>query len=265
MRRNTNSTRQSSSFATCHNTGSANTSDLEHSWQLAIQRESSSPGAQPFSIAGSISQSGATVSGALHIDGSNCFDRLITRGLAGDVEADTTTLAITGMDGQLVALTGHFSNATFTGTYTIHDGCADSDEGAVTGINVPTVTNLLSGTFTDKSAQQTFHITGAIAQSDSASREGSYAITETAPSTFDTACFGTATIRSGTFPSGSFILGTSVALEFDTRNGIITFSGTLSQDRTQINGNYAVAGGTCDQTGTAALLVSNSGNSSWDY
>ena len=245
------------------------TSNIDGNWQFSAT--SNTPGALPFSIGGSISQSDAAINGALHIDGSNCFDRLITRGLSGNVTADTAALVITGMDGQVVAFTGRFSNTaligmyTFTGTYKINGGCGDGDEGTVTGINIPPIANQLSGTFIDNSARHIFHVTGNIAQSNSASPEGSYAITGTAPSTFDTACFATGTIRPGTFPSGSFILGTSVDFEFDTSNGTLTFLGTLNRDKTEIDGNYTVAGGACDQTGTAALLVSSSGNSSWDY
>jgi len=39
---------------------------------------------------------------------------------------------------------------------------------------------------------------------------------------------------SGTFPSGSFIMGTSVALEIETDNGIFVFHGTADPDRVLI-------------------------------
>jgi hypothetical protein len=116
----------------------------------------------------------------------------------------------------------------------------------------------LSGTFTN-SAQKTFNVVGEIAQSNSASSEGSYGITGTA--TFDTPCFSAGTIQSGTFSSGSFILGMSVALEVKTSNGILTFLGTVDQSGDgDVSGNYTVSGGGCDDSGTAVLHVAGA----WD-
>ena len=66
---------------------------------------------------------------------------------------------------------------------------------------------------------------------------------------------------SGTFPSGSFVIGTSVALEIQTGNGVVSFLGTLNLNKSQISGNYTINGGTCDQTGTGVLNVLGL----WDY
>jgi hypothetical protein len=63
------------------------------------------------------------------------------------------------------------------------------------------------------------------------------------------------------FPSGSYILGTSVALEIATNNGMVGFLGRMNPATGEIDGEYAVSGGTCDQTGTAVL----SAIGSWDY
>jgi hypothetical protein len=117
----------------------------------------------------------------------------------------------------------------------------------------------LSGTFTN-SAQRTFNVVGKIAESDSASSEGSFGITGT--TTFNTPCFSAGTLQPGTYPSGSFILGTSVALEAETSNGLLTFLGTLNQDGSGgLKGNYTVSGGDCDDSGTAVLQVAGA----WDY
>jgi hypothetical protein len=66
---------------------------------------------------------------------------------------------------------------------------------------------------------------------------------------------------SGTFPSGSYIISTSVVLEIETGNGTVTFTGTASQGTGEVNGDYAVSGGTCDQTGLGRLVASGQ----WDY
>lgn len=237
----------------------AQTPSIAGNWQFSAA--STIPGEASLMFAGGISQADTAVSGALHVDGSNCFDRLTTMGLTGTVTSDSASLTSTAIDGQVVTLIGNFTDATFIGTYRINGGCAAGEQGRVTGINIPYIDNQLSGTFTN-SARKIFNVTGSITQSGSASPEGSFEISGTA--TFDTPCFTAGTIITPeTFPSGSFILGMSLALEFETSNGILTFLGTLNRDRSEISGNYTVSGGTCDDNGTALLRLSSA--SPWDY
>jgi hypothetical protein len=56
-------------------------------------------------------------------------------------------------------------------------------------------------------------------------------------------------------------MGTSVAFEIATGNGMVAFLGTLNTATGEIDGDYTISGGTCDQTGTAAFVAS----SPWDY
>jgi hypothetical protein len=245
-------------------------------WQFSAT--SNVPGKPPLTLAGSISQANSAVSGALHVDGSNCFNRLTPNGLTGTVTASNTSVTFTTLDGQVVTLAGILTHPatyygtvvydTFIGTYRIDGGCAGGDLGTVTGNYIDSIARqsdptLLSGTFTNSSGQQIFHVTANIVQNDSASAAGSFEFTGNA--TFDTACLGMAAIAAGTYPSGSFILGTSVSLEFDTGNGTLTFLGNLNPDRTNISGNYTVSGGTCNDSGTAVLSASSAGIGYWDY
>ena len=226
-------------------------------WQF--NAASTIPGKPPLTFAGSIGQAGTAVNGALHVDGSNCFDRLTTIGLTSTMTRNSTTLTSAAIDGQVVTFTGNFSGSTFNGTYRINGGCDGGDQGTLTGNNVWNIGNNLSGTFTN-SAQKTFNLVGQIAQSDNASSDGSFPITGTA--TFDTPCFSAGTIQQGTFPTGSFILGMSVALEVETSKGILTFLGNLDQSGDgAVIGNYTVSGGGCDDSGTAVLQVLGQ----WDY
>jgi hypothetical protein len=216
-------------------------------------------GEPPLTFAGSISQTGALVSSALHVDGSDCFDHSITIGLTGNATADNTSLTSSAVDGQVITLSGNFTTNSFDGTYRISGGCAGGEQGKMTGFNVWNIGNSLSGIFTN-STQKTFNVMATIAQSNSASSEGSFEITGT--STFDTPCFADGTIQPGEFPSGSFLLGTSVALEIVTKNGTLAFLGTMDQDGSgTVKGNYTVSGGGCDDSGTAILQVAGA----WDY
>lgn len=237
-------------------------SNAAGNWQFGT---TSTAGMPPATIAGSIAQSGVSVSGAVHVEGSNCFDRLTSIGLTGALTSSDMSLTSASVAGQVITFTGTISDdalngtdSAFTGTYTINGGCANGDQGNVTGIKIPYIANILNGTFTT-SGGGTFDVAGNIAQDSASSDEGSFGIAGAV--TFSRSCFSSGTITSGTFPSGSFIMGTSVALEIKTDNGTLTFLGTLNRDRSEIRGAYTVVGGTCDDTGTAVLAVS----SPWDY
>jgi hypothetical protein len=232
-------------------------------WQF--NAVSAVPGTPSFSFGGSISQTDHGATTALHVDGSKCFNRLTTLGLTGPVTGDSISLTSTAIEGQVVTFTGAFTSltsatfnvATFSGTYSIDGGCASGDHGTITGFSIPYIANVLSGTFTN-SAQQAFNVTGDIGQSGGPSSVGSSELSGGV--SFDTPCLNAATIKPGAFPSGSYILGTLVAFEFDTNDTTLTFLGTLSPDRSQINGSYSVSGG-CNDSGTAVLHVT----SPWDY
>jgi hypothetical protein len=204
------------------------------------------------------------VGGALHVTGSNCVDPLTAMSLTGTVNPDSASITATGTDGQVVTFAGTFSGyapgPTFTGTYTIKGSCATSERGAVTGVWIPGISDLYSGTFAS-STQKTFTVLSYITQNASASPQGSFDLSGTA--SFDTPCFAAGTIKPGEIPSGSFVLGTSVTLEFDTGNGTLTFVGALNGNENDSNivGNYTISGGTCNDSGTAVLMV----ESVWDY
>lgn len=229
-------------------------------------------GTPAIALAGSISQSGSSVSGAVHVSGSNCFDPLTTVGLTGTLTGGNVSLTSTSVSGQVMTFSGAMTNSTFTGTYSINGGCAGGEQGEAAGMIVPSITygaasNQLSGTFT-ASGGQAFDVLADVTQSSSASSEGSFGITGTV--TFHTSCFSSGTITSGTFPSGSYIVGSSVTLEIATGNGTVTFLGTANAVNLvdlgsgaggQFSGTYTVSGGACDQSGTAVLVVPGK----WDY
>jgi hypothetical protein len=211
----------------------------------------------PLTISGSINESTSSVSAALHIDGSACFDHLTTMSLTGNLTGFDLSLTSMSVGGQVITINGGITNNGLTGTYSINGGCASGDQGKVTGIRIPIVANTLNGTFT-ASGGNTFNMATDVTQ-NSTSSMGSFGISGIV--SFNTSCFNSGSITSGIFPSASFILGTSVVLEIKTGNGIISFVGTLNRDKGEITGTYTVSGGSCDQSGTAVLVAS----SPWDY
>jgi hypothetical protein len=226
---------------------------LAGNWQFSM---TSTTAGTSLTVAGIINQTSTSVSGAVHVNGSDCFDSLTTIALTGTLTGSSISLSSTSVVGQVVTLTGTISDDAFIGTYTIKGGCASGYQGKVTGIKVPPITGTLNGTFAP-SGDATFNAVAHFSQGITSS-VGTFGLTGTV--TFATPCFGSGTLKSRTFPSGSFIMGTSVALEIESDNGIVNFVGTVNPDTGEIRGDYVVSGGTCDQAGTAVLDANP-----WDY
>ena len=230
--------------------------DIAGNWQFGMAP--TGPG-EALGIAGNINQSGGALSGAVHVNSSleNCFDHRTTLGLTGTLTGSSVSLTSASIGGQVMTITGSMTGNTLTGTYTLNGGCAAGDQGTVTGNKIASITSTLSGTFTTAS-KQTFDVVAQVTQG-SATSEGSFGVTGTVA--FGNSCFSSGTIMSGTFPSGSYIIGTSVVLEIETGNGVVTFTGAASQGTGEVNGDYTVSGGSCDQTGVGRLIAVGQ----WDY
>jgi hypothetical protein len=55
-----------------------------------------------MTIAGSITQSSSSVTGAVHVDGSNCFDQATRVGLTGTLTGSNLSLTSTSVNGQVL-------------------------------------------------------------------------------------------------------------------------------------------------------------------
>lgn len=234
--------------------------NVEGNWQFTMTSTVSGP---PLTIGGSIRPSGSSVSGAVHIDGSKCFDLPSTVGLTGTLTGSNLSLTATSVDGQVITLSGSISDNTFTathlpgefiGTYAINGGCAGGDKGNVTGVIVPSLAGNWAGDLTSETGD-TNRLTVTLAQG-AANSEGIFGLSGTAFFEVGT-CFKSAKIRPGTFPSGSYTVGRDVSLEIETDNGVIVFVGTSGHGGL-IRGNYTLAGSSCEPAGTAYL-------SPWEY
>ena len=229
--------------------------NIAGNWQFSPS--STAGGSTSLTMAGSITQTGKVIGGAMHFDGSSCFDSVTTIALTGTLTGGKLSLSSTPVNGQVTTLTGSVTDSTFSGSYAVTGGCADGETGTLTGMKMWNITGSLNSTFTN-TGNQTFSGVAQITEG-TAGPEGNFGISGTA--TFTNRCFASGTITSGVFPSGSYLLGTSLVLAIHTNNGTVTFHGTVDESFGQIMGDYAISGGTCDETGPAVL-----GDSSpWDY
>ena len=230
-------------------------SDVAGNWQF--NTTSSISGASSLSIAGGFQQSNRALNASMHVDGSSCFDPIVTVSLSGTVGGNSVSLSSTPLSAQVITLTGSVTGTAFKGTYTIKGGCADGDQGTVEGTKVPQIPLTLNGTFTN-SANNTFGAT-VQATEDSGDPDGTFGITGSA--TFNATCFSSGKLKPGTFPTGSFVLGNSVTFEIDTDRGTLMFRGATDVATGEIDGSYTILGSTCNDTGTAVF----SNSDPWAY
>jgi hypothetical protein len=214
-----------------------------------------------LTIAGSINQSGSSVSGAVRVAGGSCFDRRNVIGLTGTLTDGNVSLTSASVDGQVITFAGSIAIKanfpdTLTGTYAINGGCANGDQGNVTGYSMGAFNGSWYGNLTTAGGADIQWGTDQLGQVGPSS-EGSFGLTGSF--NFDGACFNSGELTPGAYPTPSFILGTSVALNIPTDNGTIAFVGTAGPDEGGlIRGTYTVTGGTCESTGTGYL-------SPWEY
>jgi len=232
--------------------------NISGNWQLSTTSTAEMPA---LTIAGSINQSGSSVSGAVHVAGGSCFDQRNVIGLTGTLTDGNVSLTSASVDGQILTFAGSIPiQANFpdmlTGTYAINGGCANGDQGNVTGYSVGAFNGSWYGNLTTAGGADIHWGTDQLGQVGPSS-EGSFGLTGTF--NFDGACFNSGKLTSGTYPTPSFILGTSVAINIPTDNGTIAFVGTAGPDEGGlIRGTYTVTGGSCESTGTGYL-------SPWEY
>jgi len=218
-------------------------------WQFSTT--STVPRMPPMRIAGSITQSGSAVSGAVHAAGSNCFDSLTTIGLTGTLTERDISLASTSAERQVITFTGSVANDSLTGIYSISGGCADGDRGTVTGSKVRPINGTWRIIFVWNDQQVGKGLAGLTQATTSP--HGSFAVVGAVSNSSAAVCFE-GTVTGETLPSHSFIIGRSVTLEIETRCGTVVFRGTVNGAGGEIVGRYRVFGGTLDgRSGVACL------------
>jgi hypothetical protein len=230
--------------------------NITGNWQFST-KSTVPPGIPSWTIAGSLSQSAGSLGAVLHVDGSSCFDQPTSIRLTGSYTHGIASLTSVAVDGQVIAISGRVGKLLglykLTGTYAISGGCADGQQGNVTGYTVDSLTGYWAGDLTTAAGGDIWWDTQLTQLG--ASSEGSFGLQGTVD--FGDTCFKSGTIKSGTFPTASFIMGRSVALDIKTDNGTISFRGTADTDGL-IRGIYTVTDGPCQSTGTGYL-------SPWDY
>lgn len=204
---------------------------------------------------GSLSQSGNSVSGVLHIFGSGCFDGSTDIPVSGSVSGQKITLTSPAVIDQVVTVnvTGSSSTA-LSGTYTITitgPNCigGSNDQGTVSATLVPSISGTWHGSFTSIVTPSTsINVTANVTQSATPDAHGVFPITGTL-TVSGSPCFTAGDIVST--PIQSIITGAAVVLSITTNDqptaGFSTLGGTLDVPSTanSLTGTYVVRSGNC--------------------
>jgi hypothetical protein len=225
--------------------------NITGNWEFST---TSTAGTSSLTIAGNLTQTGSSVVGEVHVDGSNCFDQNIVVKLTGTSANRSVSLISAAVDGQVLTIAGSFNPQNLlTGTYVIDGGCADGDRGQTAGSHIGSLQGYWAGYLTTAGGRM-IHWETTFLQ-DRPTAEGSFGLNGSFG--IDDPCMNSGTITSGTFPSASYTMGRSLVLEIKADNGTMTFVGT-TQPWGLIEGNYTITGNACGSTGTAYL-------SPWGY
>ena len=124
--------------------------NIPGNWELATR---STLGVSALAIAGSIIQSGSTLSGAVHLDGSSCFEQATAIGLTGTLTDGNISLTSAPVNDIIISLTGTITKRDgypyqLNGTYTTDGGCAGGDQGNVIGYSVDGISGPWNGNLT---------------------------------------------------------------------------------------------------------------------
>jgi hypothetical protein len=200
-------------------------------------------GGVPFYIGGNLTQNGTNLTGTLYVVSSNCFDPSAMVAFTGTVKGQIVTLTSASAIGQVINITASGSGSSaLTGTYTVTGGCADGNNGNLTGTTVPSISATWSGPLVGSGGANVI-LAFDLTQSTTASQNGQFGISGSAMFT-NSSCSNSATV------STAFIAGPYLYVSGLTDDGgIYTYIQVLLNNPsapTSMKGEYDVNGGKCN-------------------
>lgn len=210
-----------------------------------------------FVIGGSLTQTGNTISGVVHIPASKCFNGNQDVAVTGSVTGQKITLSYAATPDQTINVDATAGSATtISGTYSVAGtGCAAGDHGTINGTLVPPVTGTWLGAYTSSVTPGTaINVTATLTQSPTADAHGFFSVTGTVTAT-GTPCFTSGTI-SASLISGGSVQFNAAGTEQPTPS-VISISGIMNDPATAtfVPGIYDVTGPNCSSAdnGTGSI------------
>ena len=209
-------------------------------WFLQASTQMTAGGSSQIpQIGGSLSQTGSSISGVLHVSNSGCFDWATDLAVSGTVNGTSVALTSDGANGEVLKINGTENGNQITGTYSIASGCADGDFGAVTAMLVTPATGNWAGTISGDGTAAT--ATAALTQG--APNAGGYS-----PLTGTVGVSGKCTLSGSLVDGQSWVLGNVVQAVVNLNDGsTLAMNGFITDlpAGNEITVNVSLSGGAC--------------------
>jgi hypothetical protein len=132
-------------------------------WQISAVSMS---GGTPLVGGASLSQTGANVSGTIHLVTQPCFSILDDMSVSGTVSGSTVNLTSVASSGQKLSVQATGTDRSLTGTYTLSGAaCGSADQGTINATLVPPMTGTWHGTLTSDNGLPATQVTATLTQS----------------------------------------------------------------------------------------------------
>lgn len=232
-------------------TNSSQTASIQ-SGNWSITAVSTTDPNSPFAIDGSLSQSGNTISGILHIF-AGCFDFSTDIPVSGTVSGQKVTLTSPVVIGEVLTVNASvLSSTALTGTYNVTANgpdCGTNDHGTFNGTLVPSISGSWHGSFISQlNSGSGMNVTANLTQSATPDAHGFFPVSGTVSFSGST-CFTAGSIVSTPLPS--FLTGSLLNLNIATNDqptaGFMSFTANADVASTAIamSGDYVVLFGNC--------------------
>ena len=212
----------------------------------SVTATSSTPANGTFYVGGSLTQSGDTLSGKMHIVNSLCFDVSTPVDFHGKVKGRNVTLTSTSVNSQVITINGTGTSSEFSGTYSLTGGtCAAGDKGTISSNAVPSITGTWSGPIAG-SGGSAVTLSTTLTQAAAASADGTFAVSGAVAYT-GSSCSVDGTITSG-FVVGPYLQLNGTTVETDGSAGSFTYAQVLLDSQSapkSMTGTYEVVAGLC--------------------
>ncbi|HEY6306160.1 MAG TPA: hypothetical protein VI488_06830 [Candidatus Angelobacter sp.] len=194
----------------------------------------------------SLSQTGTSVSGIMHLVSPPCFTPLSGINVNATVNGPTLQLTASTATGQTISVTATGSATSLTGSYTLGGTNCPQDQGAFTAILVPSATGSWHGTLTSTAGGPATQVTAMLTQSGP-DAQGFFSVSGTV--TLSGSCLSSGTV-------GGLAIGAGYALIVTPPSGEpVAISGAMTDPATAnaFSGFYSSIASTCTDSGTASL------------
>jgi hypothetical protein len=220
-------------------------------WQVSIV-STANPGLRGLGGT-SLSQTGANVTGIMHLVSPPCFNFLNDINLNGTLSGTTLKLTSNAVSGSAISATVSGSEKLLAGTYASSGGaCGPPDQGTITATFVPPASGSWQGTLT--SAGGTVgQVTANVTQSGP-DADGLFSVSGTV--TFSGTCLASGAISSGLASGSVYTLIVKPNDPAVTGEAIISGSMTDPATATAFSGFYSAIESACTDNGNISLSKS---------